>query len=415
MAGGFRGTWPGGRIYWKDLGDEPQQSGGNAGGKAGRASAKTATSSTASQQVLTGRERGRTYYIWKSVGGRKYQISTRCSLERSAIKELERFEADPENYKPGGEKPEPSASPIYLTASGGELDPTYLMDAYLQWCRDIRGNSKGWLWKQKSYLTWWVEKLEGIDLRKASLRDHVEPALGPEHLQPSTRAKRIAVLKGLYSYMRTERHAREHGFGISVSEDPVFGTLRVPQSDPKKRKLKDKAVPMEHVLLAIEHLTGHWRHALELQAGTGWHVTEVARFASGGRIEPYPRRGPDQDIAGVLVCPETKIGGELRTGVSAKVLEAAKALLGHRARGNKDEESATFSIQKYGFAVKAACRAAKIPPFTPGRMRHSVATHAVNAGADLQSLSTFLNHKSPATTRKFYATHGVAKRPPTML
>ena len=66
-------------------------------------------------------------------------------------------------------------------------------------------------------------------------------------------------------------------------------------------------------------------------------------------------------------------------------------------------------------AVKAACRAAKIPPFTPGRFRHSVATWAINEGADPATVAAFLNHKSPRTTMRFYATHAVPKKVPTLL
>jgi integrase len=283
------------------------------------------------------------------------------------------------------------------------------VDAYLLWCREVKENTSAWRTQQRAYLAWWAEQLEGMDLRRVSLREHIEPALGPE-LKPgdegyATRGKRIAVIKALYSYMRTEQHARDNGFGIEVSEDPVFGKLRVPPSVPGKRRLKNKAVPREHVLLAIEHLTGPWKSALQVQAGTGWHVTEVIRFARDGSIEPYPRHGPDKEIAAVLVCPESKGGSAIRTGVSREVADAAEKLL----------ERGGLKRVKYAQAIKAACRVAKIPPFTPGRIRHSVATHAVDAGADLQSLSTFLHHKSPATTRKFYATHSTPKRPPTML
>jgi integrase len=95
----------------------------------------------------------------------------------------------------------------------------------------------------------------------------------------------------------------------------------------------------------------------------------------------------------------------LRTAVSAEALEAAKRL---RERGS-------LSIEKYGLAVKAACRAAQIEPFTPGQFRHSVATWAINSGADPASVAAFLNHKSPRTTRKFYATHATPKKVPTSL
>ena len=126
-----------------------------------------------------------------------------------------------------------------------------------------------------------------------------------------------------------------------------------------------------------------------------------------GQVEAPPKSHP-KGVAGVLVCPEAKDGGELRSAVGKEVLEAAKRLLAH----------GSFSVQKYGMAVKRACVAAGLKEaevFTPGRMRHSVATHAVNAGADLAAVSTFLNHKSPATTRAFYAKFAVPKRPPTIL
>jgi site-specific recombinase XerD len=47
-------------------------------------------------------------------------------------------------------------------------------------------------------------------------------------------------------------------------------------------------------------------------------------------------------------------------------------------------------------------------------MRHSIATAAVNAGADLEAVSAFLGHKNPKTTRRFYATHGAVRRVPTL-
>jgi len=75
-------------------------------------------------------------------------------------------------------------------------------------------------------------------------------------------------------------------------------------------------------------------------------------------------------------------------------MEAGKRLL---ARGS-------LSFEKYGLAIKGACTGAGIPPFTPGRFRHSVATWAIEKGADPASVAAFLNHKSPSTTRRFYST-----------
>jgi hypothetical protein len=77
------------------------------------------------------------------------------------------------------------------------------------------------------------------------------------------------------------------------------------------------------------------------------------------------------------------------------VLEAGKRL---RARG-------TLPIEKYGIALKKSCVDAEVPEIRPGQFRHSVATWAINEGEDPASVAAFLNHKSPRTTMRFYATH----------
>lgn len=323
------------------------------------------------------------YVIRKRVDGHQYEVSTRCHTERAALKQLERFEADPSSYSPSGD----DKAPLFLDAE--------LAEAFLTFCRDVKRNSPLWLNKQKAYVGWWAGKLEGLSLARVSLTGHIEPAL----VGTKARAHRIATIKAIYSWLRKVKHA------LTPAQDPTFGTLSVPQSDPNARLMKDKAVSKKDYLKTREQLDGHWRAALDVQAGTGWHITEVKRFAEGGAIEDHPQKSKAKGVAGVLVCPETKAGGLLRTAVGKDVLVAAGLLL----------ERGTFSVEKYGLAMKAACLTAGVPGFTPGRMRHSVATWAINSGADPAQVSAFLNHKNPRTTRKFYATHAVATKVPTLL
>lgn len=174
---------------------------------------------------------------------------------------------------------------------------------------------------------------------------------------------------------------------------------------------KSKVVPRDHVLLVVEHLTAPWRDALLLQAGTGWHSTEILRFAAEGSIEPIPKHAPQEGVAGVVVCPMRKSGEPQRTRVGPEVLEAAKRL---RAHGS-------ISRECYDRSVVAACATVKrpdgevgIPKFTPGQLRHSVATWAIEAGADPAQVAAFLGHRSPRTTRKFYATNASPAKVPTL-
>ena len=169
--------------------------------------------------------------------------------------------------------------------------------------------------------------------------------------------------------------------------------------------MKHKEIPRKDYLRAREHLEGHWKAALDLQLGTAWHKTEVKRFAEGGAIEAHPS-GKVKGVAGVLMCPEAKGGGELRTPVGKAVLEAAKMLL----------ERKSFSIERYDDAIRTACKAAGMDThFTAGRFRHTVATAAINSGADRGQVSAFLNHKAPRTLKRFYATNSVTAKIPTPL
>lgn len=340
-----------------------------------------------------------TFYIRKRVGGRRYEVRTPATSERAAHDQLRRFEADPEGYDPAGATPREG---LFLTAE--------LVKEYLEYS-EAEGNSAPWRRKKKNILAWWAERLAGIDLRKASLDDDIAPAL--KRKDATAKHHRVAVIKGLYSWLRTEGVAGPDGkpHRIKVAEDPVFGALRAPKGRAAQT-IKSKLIPRDHVLLVVEQLAAPWRDALLLQAGTGWHTTEIQRFAEAGAIEPLPRAAKQEGVAGVIVCPMRKSGEPQRTRVSPEALEAAKRLRAHGA----------FSREWYDRAVKAACAVVKrpdgeagIPAFTPGRLRHSVATWAIDAGADPALVAAFLGHRSPRTTRKFYATHSAPAKVPTLM
>jgi site-specific recombinase XerD len=325
--------------------------------------------------------RGRdVYVIRRAVAGKRYEISTRCHAPKQAYEQLRRFEADPESYSPNGAR---KKAPLYLD--------TALAAEFLEWNRDIKKNSMQWLTTQRWCLAWWADKLKGQDIRAPELVHKIQALLA----KGRNRHHRIAVLKAFYGWLRKEKHT------ITAAEDPTFQTVSVPQAKPEQW-VRMKAIPKAHYLKVRKHLAEHWRDAMDVQAGTGWHVTETIRFSQGGAIEKYP--GNDKKVAGVLVCPTTKAGEPLKTAVSAEVLAAARRL---RARE-------TMTYKYYWAGIQAACRKAKVEAFTPGRFRHSVATWAVNQGADPASVAAFLNHRDSRTTRRFYATHAVPAKVPTL-
>jgi integrase len=320
-----------------------------------------------------------TYVIQRMVRGKRYKVSTRTHSLRAAMKQLERFEADPDGYSPAGGQ---------ASLSGLELT-TELVAEFLRHSRDVDHNSKAWIRDQRRYLSKWVEVLKGRDLRTISLTADIMVALDGATAQ----RQRIEVLKRLYSWLRTDVRR------IKPTEDPTYGTLHVPQGRPEQWE-RTKAYSREHFLKLLPYLSGHWHAAVVVLGGTGWHVSEVLEFARGGSIEQHPTTDGD-----VLSCPRRKSGEPQRTEVSVEVGRAAEKLLANGA----------FNRSRLSRHIKEACKKAKVPPLNPGSMRHTVATWAMNAGADPAAVAAFLGHKSESTTKRFYATHAIATKVPTLL
>jgi hypothetical protein len=329
------------------------------------------------------------YVIRKQIGGHRYEVSTRKHTLAAALAEWERFEKDPDRYQPAGA---PGTGAIYLDNA--------LSVAFVTWSLNDKGNSAAWVRAQKSALAWWMERLGGVDLRRATVRDNILPPLEGAPGRPH----KIEVIKAFFGWLRKVQHV------ITAADDCTLD-LAVPQAKPAQW-VKSKVIPREHYLLVRDALTSPWREALIVLAGTGWHVSELSRFAEAGTIDPLPpAMKVEHGAVGVLVCPRHKSGDMHRTAVSQEVLDAAKHLL---ARGY-------FARDRLEKVIRAACAAVKrpdggigIPMFTPARFRHSVATWAIEAGASPESVAAFLGHKSMATTRKFYATLATVPKVPTL-
>lgn len=340
------------------------------------------------------------YVIRKQVKGKRYERSTHTSSESAASIQLARFDADPENYDPRGK---PKAEPLYLDAD--------LTERFLRWSKEKGkrgyGNTDEWVRSQKYHLLFWMEKLGRVDLRKATLADHILPALKNKAGQELPNYKqRIQVIKTVYGWLRTVEHT------LGPTEDPTFGTLMVPPAKAAQLE-KSKVVPLKDLRAVVKWLQKHeanngkrtrrWGDILFLLAGTGWHVTEASRFAAAGAIEPVPKGTGDRKSAGVLVVTH-KSGKPHRTRVTPEVLAVANKVIG----------TGPFSRSVFDAMVRDACKQADVTPFTPGSMRHTVATWAENHGAIPEATSSFLGHSAQtATTKKHYSTHATPKKVPT--
>lgn len=326
-------------------------------------------------------KRGRpTFVIERMVQGRRYLVSTRTHTVSAALKRLARFEGDPAGYV---RKPVEHDA-LYLTGQ--------LRDEFLAHSRDVKKNVSNWVTTQRMYLTAWAEDLFGVDLRKLSLQDHVDPILDQRR---TGRAQRIKVLKAFMGWLRKVKRVLKHAEDATVD-------LPVPQARPEQAR-RMKAIPRNHFELALEHLTGSYRDGLIVLGATGCHYSELVKFIREGSIEPVP--AGSNDSAGVLMFRH-------KTGVPHRVRVGEVALA---SAGRLKERGVAWDHHRFNAAIRSACASAGVSVFHPGQLRHSVATWAVNAGADPTAVAAFLGHRSTITLKKFYSTHASPARVPTLI
>lgn len=345
----------------------------------------------------------RVFYIRRKIKNRPFEVALPAGVsEPQAVEHYNRFLRDPEGFT------------VFSTGTDDRpplfLDNT-LLDNYLAYCRQPQGNrpanSGEWLTRKRNHLRWWAERLvtakgKALDLRKVP-RDLIDvhldggTLLGKPIAPAKCRAHRIRVIKAFYSYLLAKQK-------ITRAEDATDG-LVAPQANAAQTRGVVKVVAQpQDIEAVIAEVGGHWADALVLQAITGCHVTEVRRFAGNGRVDQLSVQQAEEGYAATLVFLH-KNGGEHRVKVPPRGLEAAKRLLEH----------GLFSRRRYDRKVRDACLKLGVQVFTPANLRHTLATWAVQAGAPMEAVSSFLGHKSLATTKKFYATFAVSTAVPNPL
>jgi integrase len=374
--GGFRGSWAGGEIYWKDLGEPevPVDEGAPAKGNgASRVAGKRARRSKGPS--------GPTYYISKMVNGRRYKVSTGADNLKDALHELDRFMADPEGYRSPGERRPERALSILLNADTAAQ--------FLTWSRDEKKNGPKWIHEQKVYLAWWQEVLGSVNLRELSVEQLLEALNGTK-----CRAPKIAVIKCLYGFLRKNGFQDEEGgvHRLAANEDPTLHHLTVPQAKAAQTR-RSKVVPKEDFLAVLALTAQPYQDALKVLGACGWHTTELERFITDGSVD-----------GDVLTVPRHKSGHAHRTRVSTEILDAAKRL----------RQNGPVGFWRLVGAVERACKAAGVKVFTPANLRHSVASWAVESGATIGQVGDYLGHRDPRTTARFYTTLAVPNKVPTI-
>ena len=230
-----------------------------------------------------------------------------------------------------------------------------------------------------------------LDLRRI---DHIAirsylAHLARKKLSRSSIARHLSALRSFFKYLMREE---------IVDANPARGvaTPRREKHLPSVLQASDIAVLLEAPDLSSA-LGIRDRAWLELLYASGLRISELV----GIDLD-------DIELRARLVKVRGKGAKERIVPFGTKAEEAIRAYL--RVRNGSDDETALFvnyrgerittrSVRRLfnGYVREASLRAG----VSPHTLRHSFATHLLNAGADLRAIQELLGHASLSTTQKY--------------
>jgi len=324
--------------------------------------------------------RGGVFIIEKKIGGKKFHRSTHATTLRGALKQLERFEADPQAFTARG------------TVTLGALALTEtLIDEFHAWHEPQV--SRKWALNVRNVLVDWANHLKGSDLRRLSIANDLKPHLKAE----AQRHHRVKAIKMLFKWLREEKEA------VTRAQDVTLD-LPVPIIRPAQDTGNVKAVSWEAVTELAPHLPIHVRDALELLAATGWHVEEVRRFAAGGTIRE-PDAADSGEVVGVLGVVHKSGKRHFTALLHPQHLAVARRI---RERGKLIDNNRLRKHMLRGAGLVTKARREKDPeakPFVPfqlGQLRHSITTWLRQQGVAMRDIAEYVGHDSERTTSRHY-------------
>ncbi len=213
---------------------------------------------------------------------------------------------------------------------------------------------------------------------------------------PSTQGRKLAALRGLFSYLK--------GRGL-VEANPAKA-LRSPRLRRKLPRFETVDEAKAIMEAEADGTPAHLRDTavVELLYGSGLRVSEAIGLDLA-----------DVDVEARCARVVGKGGKERQVPLGEKSVEALRAYLALRAevvtvRGRTPDPSALF-VGRAGerLAVRAVQRLTRRrgletgarESVNPHALRHSCATHMLNAGADLRVIQELLGHASLSTTQRY--------------
>jgi len=239
---------------------------------------------------------------------------------------------------------------------------------------------------------YYTQSREDVELRRVdhlAIRSYLAH-LSRRKLSRSSTARHLSALRSFFKFLMRE--------GM-VDQNPARTV-----ATPKKEKTLPTVMQVPEVALLLEQpdvetpLGVRDRAFLELMYASGLRISELVGIVMD-----------DIELRARLVKVRGKGAKERIVPFGTKAADAVQAWIPHRGE-LVDEEQALFvnyrgeritqrSVRRlFDRYLRAASLRAGISPHT---MRHSFATHLLNAGADLRGIQELLGHASLSTTQKY--------------
>jgi integrase/recombinase XerC len=238
---------------------------------------------------------------------------------------------------------------------------------------------------------------DSLDLRKI---DHLTIRAYLAHLSRrkmsrSSTARHLSTLRSFFKYLMREGQ---------VSANPARSV-----ATPKREKTLPAVLQVSDVALLLE------QPDVSTPLGLRDHAWLELLYASGARIsELVGINLDDLELRGRLLKLRGKGAKERIVPFGSKAGEAIRSYLPARAtlvsRQLEEDEQPLFVNHRGGrLSVRSVRRlfdrylrrAALVSGASPHTLRHSFATHLLNAGADLRGIQELLGHASLSTTQKY--------------
>ncbi len=277
--------------------------------------------------------------------------------------------------------------------SPGSISFAECVDEYLLALEVERGLAANTISAYRRDLDRYLEHLDGHEPGQEAVESYIA-SMRADGLASSTVARKIAAVRGLHRFLVIE--------GLR-KEDP---TLLI--QPPRRPAPFPKALTVDEAIRLVESpdpATAKGRRdsaLLEFLYGTGARVTEavtidLAQVDLEDRVALVTGKGSKQRMVPLGGKAVIAIGRWLpdRLGLIHRQQRGDPLFL--NMRGRRLSRQGMFGV------VRDAARKAGIPEdrVSPHVLRHSAATHMVEAGADLRTVQEMLGHATISTTQVY--------------